>query len=166
MLDVNGGAVWSSPRAYRGVGGRTIEVSYPLGESHGGKWRRTVLLWFRGQRLACRWALCGSMWKSLTTSRQPVWAWESAPDRAPCLVADMGWWLMSSFTLLYSLVDIQLRCCNTKSPAMSSVKMVCTCARCVCVLMKFSIDLGKTDFIHHSCSLSITACKVFQSCLF
>lgn len=32
--------------------------------------------------------------------------------------------------------------------------------------MKCGIDPGKTDFIHHSCSLSITACKVFQSCLF
>lgn len=34
------------------------------------------------------------------------------------------------------------------------------------MLMKCGIDPGKTDFIHHSCSLSITACKVFQSCLF
>ena len=29
-------------------------------------------------------------------------------------------------------------------------------------LMKFTIDLNKIDFIHHSCALSI---KVFQSCL-
>lgn len=36
----------------------------------------------------------------------------------------------------------------------------------VCALMKCGIDPSKTDFIHHSWSLSITAGKVFQSCLF
>ncbi|KAF3851118.1 hypothetical protein F7725_012890 [Dissostichus mawsoni] len=34
MLDVNAGAARSSLRAYRGARGRTIEVSYPQGESH------------------------------------------------------------------------------------------------------------------------------------
>lgn len=35
ILKVNAGILWSSLRAYKRVGGRTIEVSYPLGSLMG-----------------------------------------------------------------------------------------------------------------------------------
>lgn len=48
-----------------------------------------------------------------------------------------------------------------RKPHWTKLACMWDCTFAASALMKFSIDPSETDFIHHSCSLSITPFQVF-----